>query len=292
MKDFKMLGYIAAFTGAIFVSAKDLVSKKLAYTTTGTLSAFASFAFAIPYYVLLLAILYGFGLEDFSYKPQFFLYVLLRSTTDVGAEWLKMSALSLGEISLVSQFLALSPLFLIITSPLITSDPITPTLALALLISTLSTFILIYRKKGTNLSSKDKKAILLAIGSAFFFSLNSAFDRLAVQEASATFSAFAMTFLSGLILLPINLLKNKNNILEKLYENKNGFFLRGFFEVIFMIFKMIALKYLQAPIVIIIQRFSLLFTILGGAVIYKEKDIGKRLFAGSLILLSGILILI
>ncbi len=287
-----MIGYLAACGTSFFVAAKDLVSKKLSSQVDGTLSAFASFAFAIPFYLILLCVLFFLRLETFSYSEKFIYYAVLRSLTDVGAEWLKMLALGCGEVSLVSQFLALSPLFLALTSPLITSDPITPQLVLALGIITLSSLIVAYKPKGSRKrNAQENRAILYALGSAIFFSFNSALDRLAVQEASATLSAFTMTLFSGLVLLPISLAMSKKKWGKSLRKNSSVFFLRGFLEVIFMTLKMLALQYLQAPIVVILQRFSVVLTVLGGKFLYNEHDFPKRLFASLLVIIAGALVL-
>src|SRR5260370_18098090 len=118
------MGFVAALLSAGFSSAKDLLSKRLAFRLDGTVSTFASFGFALPFYVLLLAVLYLVGVESFEWSSLFLLLVLLRSVTDTVAEWMKMHAFAHGDISMVATFFSLSPLFLLITSPLITGDPL------------------------------------------------------------------------------------------------------------------------------------------------------------------------
>src|SRR5262245_32422985 len=118
------MGFVAAVLSAFFSSSKDLLSKRLAFHLDGTVSTFASFGFALPFYVLVLAVLYLLGVETFECSFLFLMLVLLRSITDTFAEWLKMYAFAHGDISVVATFFSLSPLFLLITSPLITHDPL------------------------------------------------------------------------------------------------------------------------------------------------------------------------
>jgi drug/metabolite transporter (DMT)-like permease len=59
---------------------------------------------------------------------------------------------------------------------------------------------------------------------------------------------------------------------------------RGLLEVAFMVSKLYALQYLQAPYVVGVQRLSLLLSILGGSLFFKEPDVVRRLAAGILIL--------
>jgi uncharacterized membrane protein len=337
------MGLIAALASAVLASAKDLVSKRLAFRLESTASTFASFAYALPFYVLILAFLHYLGLETFVLSWAFLLLVLLRAITDTLAEWLKMSAFTYGDVSLVVCFFSLSPVMMLFTSPLITGD--VPSLwgSVAVVLVTIGSLLLVYspgswirknsgsegedprilssgswiRKNSgsgentrilTNSATRSfaaqKKAVILATCAALFFSLNSCFDRLAVQKAvpgfetaapsldstvvRAAYSGFAMTLLSALFLAPL-VLGNKLR-LAGLASNWRGLWLRGFLEAAFMVCKLSALVYWQAPYVAGFQRFSLVLSIIGGKVFFKEQDFGRRMAAGILIL-GGIILI-
>jgi len=305
------MGLIAALASAVLASAKDLVSKRLAFRLDGTASTFASFAYALPFYVLILTVMYLMGEETFALSGAFLLLVLLRSITDTLAEWLKMSAFTHGDISLVVSFFSLSPVIMLFTSPLITGDVPSFWGSAAVVIVTIGSLLLVYRPissaswNGDNSTSEgtenriapnpvpgsfaaQKKAILLAICAALFFSLNSCFDRLAVKRADPVLSGFAMTLLSALFLLP--LIVGNPVRLAGLGSNWRGLWIRGFLEATFMVCKLTALQYWQAPYVAGFQRFSLVLSIIGGRVFFKEADFGRRLAAGILIL-GGILLI-
>src|SRR5262245_8673040 len=98
------MGVFAAVLSAVLSSAKDLISKRLAFRIDGTLSTYASFAFALPFYVAALALLVLLGKEDLSVSTAFLWLVLLRSVTDSFAEGMKMHAFAHGDISLVATF--------------------------------------------------------------------------------------------------------------------------------------------------------------------------------------------
>ncbi|HEV3204590.1 MAG TPA: DMT family transporter, partial [Gemmataceae bacterium] len=136
--------------------------------------------------------------------------------------------------------------------------------------------------------SRQKKGILLAIAASFFFSLNSCFDRLAVQEGTPVFAGFTMTLLSTLVFCPF-LFGNPERI-ETVQKYEVGLFVRGFMEIAFMVCKLYALQYLQAPYVVALQRFSLILSIIGGRVFFKETDFARRLASGVVILLGVVLI--
>lgn len=290
------MGIIASFVAALLATGKDIISKRLAFNLDGTVSAFASFLFALPFYLILLLALYLLGFEDFAFSTTFFILVVLRALTDSVAEWAKMHALARSDISYISAFLSLSPLFLLITSPLITGDKITLAGVLAIFLIVGGTLLLVY-KPGNSTVSDDKSegadankrtAIFFALISSLFFSLNACFDRLAVQVASPALSGFAMTLLAALFLLP-PMFKHKY-VTTSFLLHWRELFGRGFLEVIFMVSKLFALQFLQAPYVAGISKSSLLLSIIGGKVIFKEKHFWQRFLSGTLILVGIVII--
>jgi drug/metabolite transporter (DMT)-like permease len=296
------MGFLAALLSTVFSSAKDLLSKRLAFRLDGTTSTFASFWFALPFYILVLALLYLLGLESFAWSSAFLTLLFLRSITDTIAEWLKMHAFAHGDISLVATFFSLSPLFLLITSPLITRDPLALPDVVAVVLAVGGSLLMVYQPSKTSWAAQ-KKGILLATGAALFFSLNSCFDRLAVQKGTAAFSGptktflfelfvavfsgFTMTLLSALFLAPFVVFRRDR--LQALRAHRSGLLLRGSLEIAFMVCKLYALQFLQAPDVVAVQRLSLVLSILGGRMFFKEPDFRRRLAAG-LLILAGVFV--
>jgi drug/metabolite transporter (DMT)-like permease len=283
------MGFFLASLSCVFATAKDLLSKRLAGQLDGTVSTFASFAFALPFYVLVLAVLYLLGEESFEYSLVFFGLVLLRAVTDTFAEGMKMYALAYGDLSLVACFFSLSPLFLLALSPLITGDPLTWIDAVAVVLVVAGSLLTVYRPTTSDWTSQ-KKGIFLALGASLFFALNSCFDRRAVQEGTSTFAGFTMTLCSALFLLPLVAFRPDRRQALRVYWL--DFALRGLLEISFMVSKLTALKSLSAPNVVAIQRLSLVMSIIAGRVFFKEKDFGKRLAAGCLILAGIVLIVL
>jgi drug/metabolite transporter (DMT)-like permease len=274
------MGFLAALLSAVFSSAKDLLSKRLAYRLDGTVSTFASFAFALPFYVVVLTILFLTGHESFEWSLPFLVLVLLRSITDTFAEWLKMYAFAHGDISIVATFFSLSPLLLLITSPLITGDPLGWSDVVAVGLAVGGSLLMVYRPSQSGWTAQ-RKGILLATGAALFFSLNSCFDRLAVQRGTPVFAGFTMTLLSALFLAPFIVWRRDR--WQALSTHRTGLLLRGALEVAFMVCKLYALQFLFAPDVVAVQRLALVLSIIGGRLFFKEPDFQRRLAAGLLI---------
>jgi drug/metabolite transporter (DMT)-like permease len=263
------------------------MSKRLAYRLDGTVSTFASFAFALPFYLVLLVILWQLGAESFTCSLAFLTLVLLRSLTDTVAEWMKMHAFAHGDLSIVAMVLSLSPLVLLVTSPLITGDPLTTAEVASVFMAVAGSILMVYRPSSRK-GPTQTRGILLAVGAALFFSLNSCFDRLAVERGTPAFSGFAMTLLSALFLTPFIL--GRSHRLDALRTHFGGFLFRGLLETAFMVCKLFALQSIHAPALATIQRLSLLLSIIGGRVFFKEEDFIRRLAAGCLIV-AGVVVL-
>jgi uncharacterized membrane protein len=280
-----MIGYSFAILAALTGSAKDTISKKVSFTVDGTISAFASFAFAIPFYLVLLFVAVALGWEQPHIGAGFFLFVLLRSFSDTFAESFKMHALSHGEFSSVSALISLHPVVTLLTSPLITNDPITTPMIIGVILAVAGNLIIM--TSGRALPSK--KAILYSLLTAFFFSINTCFDRLSVGAGSPIISGLFMNILAGLFLLPTLMLKRQS--LHELRSHAKAFSLRGFFEAVFMCLKLNALRFITGPELAALMRVNLIFTIISGNKLFGEIGFFRKL-CGALITIIGIAIMI
>lgn len=280
------MGILAALIGAFGACGKDLCSKLLSVRVSPGLSTFASFAFAIPFYLVLLLAAWLFNTESLAISFAFLQLVFLRATTDVFAESFKMHAIKHADVSIVASFLSFTPIFLLVLSPLITGDPLTVAGIAGIAVIVAGSYLLIPRNDVGKVI--QIKGILFAMGAAFCFAINSCFDRLAVLKSGPVLSGFAMTLAAAVMVSP-SLLKAREPSRD-LAANAGGFLLRGFLEITHMVGKLISLQYLSAPYALGIQRSSLLLSIIAGRIIFKEVETTRRLTGGALIF-AGVLII-
>ena len=282
------MGFLAALISAFSATAKDVVSKSLSAKVHPDVSTFASFIFALPYYIVVIAIAAACGMEPLIYSGYFLILVLARSITDVFAEGFKMKAFASGDISLVSSFLSLSPLILAIISPLITGDRVTRYDLLALVLIVLGSVMFLRRDKSTG-GVFQLKAVIYALLASVAFALNTCFDRLAVASSGPLISGFAVTLMAGVFSVPLAL--RHRTALGDLSLYRRGFFVRGAWETIFMVSKLFAMTLVEAHVVLGISRVSLILSVLAGRVAFKEGDTGRRMAATALIY-AGLIILL
>lgn len=89
-------------TLSVCMASRELLSKRISADASGTVSAFATFLFALPFYLVLWTALLFCGVESARVESGFWFWIVCRALSDVGAEWSKMVAISYGELSLVS----------------------------------------------------------------------------------------------------------------------------------------------------------------------------------------------
>jgi hypothetical protein len=282
------MGVIAALLCACTSTAKDLVSKGVASRVHPDTSTFASFLYALPFYGVIFVVLYLIGGEGFALSRQFLILVLMRGISDVFAEGCKMRAFNKGDVSLVSGLLSLSPLILTALSPFITGDEVQLSEALGIVCIVAGGLVLVRRDRTTG-KVVQPTAVLYALGGSVAFALNSALDRLAVGHAGAVTSAFSVTLCAALLTGPV--LFRVTTAKADLAHNSKAFFVRGFFETVFMVAKMAALTTLPAHVVVGLMRMSMIFTVVAGGAWFNEQDRGRRI-VGTLIMYVGLMCLI
>jgi drug/metabolite transporter (DMT)-like permease len=282
------MGIIATLISACTLTAKDLVSKAVASKVHPDISTFASFLFALPFYGVIYLGLYLFGDGGLVLSRTFLILVLMRGISDVFAEGCKMRALEKGDVSLVIGLLSLSPLILTAMSPFITGDPVTTSEALGIALIVCGGLVLVRRDRVTG-KVVQPVAIVYALVGSFAFALNSALDRLAVGHADPVTSAFSVTLCAALLTLPAIFRVPGAN--AQVGGNAGAFLLRGFFETVFMVAKMVALTSLPAHVVVGIMRMSMILTVFVGGAWFQEKDRARRV-VGTVIMYVGLVFLL
>lgn len=280
------MGYAFAVGSAALSSARDAVSKRVSATVDGVTSTFASSAFALPFYLVLLLAAVASGHETLRFTPALLGLALLRSTSDVLGETLKMRALVRGNLSVVASFLSLSPIFLLLVFPLVTGEGVSLAGGAGVSLAAGGSLILLARRAAP---PGQGKSALLAACASILFAANACVDGLVVRHATPLLGGFSITAVSSLVLSPFVVPSAARR--RALRAGARDLALRGLFETAYMIMKLWALQSLQAPYVVAIQRLSLLVSIVAGRVLFAEKDLGRRLAAGACIL-AGVLLVV
>ncbi|MCK5699393.1 MAG: EamA family transporter, partial [Candidatus Aenigmarchaeota archaeon] len=124
---------------------------------------------------------------------------------------------------------------------------------------------------------------------AFIWSISSNFDKIGVVNSSPVFWTASLNMFLTMTLLPIMLLKS-HSCTSQVKNNIKALLPIGFFTAMMHLFIMTALSLTLVAYVISIKRTNALFSVLWGALFFKEKHIKERLI-GALIMVVGVLLI-
>jgi uncharacterized membrane protein len=206
-----------------------------------------------------------------------------------------MRALQASDMSLAIPFVSFTPIFLLITSPLMVGDvPTTQDIA-GIVCIVAGAYVLHIQSVHRGLLG-PLLAIFRAPGPrrmlsvAFIYSLTSNFDKIGVQNSSPLFWSLSIAGVMtiGFVLL-IRVLPQQH-IAAPQTRTLGILFLIGLFQAISLVVHNTALSLGPVPSVIAVKRFSTPFAVLWGLVLLKEQH-GRERLAGALLMVVGIGIL-
>lgn len=225
---------------------------------------------------------------------KFWLALLVSGFLNGIAYILYLRAIKISDLSIVAPITTFSPLFLLITSPLIVGEFPQLLGIIGVLLIVLGSYLLNLKQKQQGYLAPFRAIITdhgsrLSLLVAFIWSISANFDQVGVQNSSPIFWAISVFFTISIILLPIVLYKSHHN----LYKLKTGgwkLVIYGMINSLAMGCQMMAINLIFVAYVISVKRTSVLFTVVLGKIILKEKNIKERLL-GAAIMVSGVLLI-
>jgi len=190
--------------------------------------------------------------------------------------------------------LAFTPVFLLITSPLMLGELPSFSGLTGVLLIVFGTYFLGIRNVSESYLAPFKalvkeKGSLIMLFVAFIFSIGANFVKIGIQHSNSLFFLIVYNaFISGLLLLVI-LPKSKKSA-RGIGINSKVLFTAGLFNALMNLFVMKAMELAIVPYVISVKRTTILFSMLYGRFFFKEKRVLERL-TGCLVMLLGVLLI-
>lgn len=277
-----------ALLAALSESLKDLFSKLGLRSVSPQLAALAACAIPIP--LLLTIVLFMDSVPLLG--PRYGSALLIGGTLNILAMLQFMRALQASDMSLAVPFVSFTPIFLLITSPLLVGDvPTTQDImgiscivagAYVLHIQSVHRCLLaplfaIFREPGPRR--------MLSV--AFIYSLTSNFDKIGVQNSSPLFWSLSIASVMTLGFLVLLRFLPQQNIAAPHTGTFGILVLIGLFQAIGLLLHNTALNLGPVPSVIAVKRSSILFAVIWGILLLREKYAGERL-AGALLMMIGV----
>jgi drug/metabolite transporter (DMT)-like permease len=300
-----MLWLLLASCTALCESLKDVGSKQSLKTidefiVTGA-TMWVGVAVLLPY----IALTTGFP----TIGPHFGGAILVGGSLNVVAFSLYIRAIKLGDLSLTVPLVTLTPLFLLVTSPLIVGEWASPIDAIGVLLIIIGSYILnLGAKPGEPKSGEPSqpRAYLAPIramvhnpGSrlmlivALIWSVTSTVDKIGVQNSSPLMWAASLFGFIGTALLPLGVQRWRRRDRSRSSLSRREVLTLGSAGIINAIgvgLQMVALTMAPVAQVIAVKRMSALITVVLGHLLFQEQGIQERLL-GAAVMVAGVAVI-
>jgi drug/metabolite transporter (DMT)-like permease len=284
-----MMWVIYALLTAVFNSLKNVSSKK------GLRSLDEYVVSWFIYFLPAVFILFYFLFVEFPhFGPDFYPVLILDCILSVIATLLSMKALLKSDLSIVMPMTAFTPLFMLGTSYVMLGEFPDSAGCAGVVLIVVGTYFLNIKERRNGWIMPFKALVRedgpkLMLGAAFIWSITGGMDKIAVRNSSPVFFAMAENLLMAAILFPFawkRICRQRNEI------RKERFHLAavGIFSALMTVFQMLAVSQALVVYVVAIKRLAILFSIILGGLIFKEKNIGPKLAGGAIMVLGVLLI--
>ncbi len=253
-------------------------------------------------------------------QPDFWGALLIGGGLNILAFTLYVRALKLADLSLTVPLVTLTPLFLLVTSPLIVQEWPTWADGVGVVLLVVGSYVLNLKTpdssryagwwatKGNRLSDGgsrvptlrglgflgplgamvDNPGSRLMLCVAFIWSITSNFDKIGVLNSSPLFWAFSLFCAIALGMLPFVLQRGRG--FKPIIVQWRLLGVTGGFNAIAITFQMLTLTMAPVAQVIAVKRMSALLSVLFGHFFFKEKGLRERLL-GAAIMVAGVVIM-
>jgi len=186
--------FFLSLVSAVSWSLTDVFGKKLTKTYPVIVTLTYRYVFSIPFLLIYLAFI-----EIPKIDPNFWLVILILLPLELTAAILYLKAITVSPMSLVTPFVAFTPVFLLLTSFLILGETVSMGGALGIVLIAIGAYMINFSRKNYLIPFKklfQEKGILMMLGVAFLYSITSNLGKVAIQYSSSSFILRYWEFLS------------------------------------------------------------------------------------------------
>jgi drug/metabolite transporter (DMT)-like permease len=300
-----LLGAVLALGSAFFESLLDVFRKKTASAFDALTAAFTlhalTFVFALPFTLLVsfgkIPVPHGMQLlvHDVPASLDFWMPLAGSVALNSIAAYLVMDTLSKADLGMVLPLTTLSPVFLLLTAPIIVHEFPTWIGLIGILVTTAGTWCLA-RKKGQEgiwkpfqlLWSQESNRKMIFV--ALLYAISAPFDKRASMSGGPL---WYLTFIDlGLALTYVPFMF-RGRRWTKLFEDGGIKLLPLGISNLFRAWcQFTAFCLLLVPYAIGLKRLSVIFGILWGRWLFKERDTAQRLSAATIMIVGSVMILV
>jgi drug/metabolite transporter (DMT)-like permease len=279
------LWIIYSLLTALSLATSDALTKRALASGDEYFIAWARILFALP--LLLTGLCF---VEIPSLDRTFWLATFCALPLEIVAIILYTRALKVSPITLTMPFLALTPVFLIVTSYLIVGERVSAYGGIGIAIMAIGGYTLQFHKMQHSLIEPFKaifreKGSVLIIIVAFIFSITASLGKLAIEHSSPVFFGGFYFVLVFIAFTPVVFLKSRQPI-KIMKKDVKALAWIGATYGMMIFFHMIAVSMSNVAYMVSIKRTSLLFSVVFGHFLFKEEKITEKAI-GAFIMFTG-----
>ncbi len=284
-----MIWLLFAFLTALFESLKDVASKRGLQRFDEYVIAASLILFQLPFLVPLL-----FFIEIPDIGENFWSALVAGTGLNLIAITFYIKAIKVSDLSITVPIVNLTPLFLLVTSPVILGEYPSPLGYPGILLIVVGAYVL-------NIKSTDRgylgpiRSLFSQRGprymavTAFFWSISANVDKVGVLNSSPVFWAISIVMSLGVGMGIIMVVQSRKHI-QEIPQNLRILFPIGFFGAVTLLAQMTAISLTLVAYVISVKRLSTALSVIWGHVLFKEVNIKERL-AGVFIMIAGVILI-
>ncbi len=286
------MGFVLSLIVAFLISLRTVFEKKALEQIDEFVITFGIrfFAGTIIFLVIFLFEIEG-GIDE-----NFLFLALIGGLVCTLATIFALKGLKNGDLSLVSPIVTFTPLFLLITSPIIINEFPSFLGVLGVLLIFIGSYILNISKLKIGylepiISLSKNKGVRYMFLASIIWSIGSNIDKLGVTASSPLIWSASINFLSAIMIFPFAI---KRIALLKVGIPRRYLFIApliGIVAALSSIIQLYAIGFILVIYVISLKRLSVVFQVLFGRFLFQEKDFKER-FAGVIIMTIGAIIIV
>lgn len=284
-----MIWLLFALLTALFESLKDVTSKRGLQRFDEYIISASLILFQLPFLLPLLLII------EIPVLGDRFWYALGTGTVlNVIAILFYIKAIKVSDLSITVPIVNFTPLFLLLTSPLILGEFPTPAGYAGILLIVSGSYILNIKYRSVGIFGPIRALFSepgprYMIVTAFIWSITSNVDKIGVQNSSPVFWAVSIV-ISLSICMSVLILITSADKLRDMPRNVKTLLPIGLFGALTLITQMTAISMTLVAYVISIKRMSTALSVFWGHIIFGEKGVRERI-AGVMIMIIGVLLI-
>lgn len=295
-----LLGLLVALGAALSRSGLDIATKFAVGTFNSRTVLVAQWGIAGAILLLISAIWYPslipHPFETFANltRPNFWPVLLADALLNVFASYLSIRAFKYSDASIVAPLTLLTPVLLLITSPIMLHQTTSPLGALGVIFIVIGGYIL-----GTSVKEPEggflgpfkalfnNRGARYMLSAAVIWSITSNLDKIGVTSATPLLWSVSITIAVAIFSIPFLRSVQQPSVVPSAEWWK--IFAPGAMTALSVLAHVFALTLLPVPYVVAIKRTSALFTVMASKLLFKENIRGRLI--GSAVMVLGVAVI-